>query len=61
MIGKSGWLGFLILGIASYIVYIIFVIYAMFIEENMTNYIIMGCLVCVGGVLLAILNWVGIL
>ena len=60
LIGKSGWLGFLILGIASYIVIIIFIINAI-CEEDMTTFNVMGCLVCTFGVILAIYDWVGIL
>ena len=61
LIGKSGWLGFLILGIASYIAFIIFIINAICKEDNMNTFFGMGLVVCTFGVSFAIYVWVGIL
>ena len=59
LIGKSGWLGFLILGIASYIAFIIFIINAICKENNMTTFYIMGPLVYIYGVdSLYLIGWV---
>ena len=58
--GKSGWVGVLIFGIASYIVLIIFLINAICKEENISTIDIMGYLIFSFGLLISIFDWVGV-